>query len=80
MNIILLMGPPGAGKGTYAPQIEELTGFKHVSTGNLFRTEKNSGSSLGMLFNYYQEQGILIPDEISGLYSGSFQKFEDKQP
>jgi len=65
MNIIILMGPPGAGKGTCAPRIEELTGFKHVSTGNLFRTEKASGSSLGMLFNYYQEQGVLIPDEIS---------------
>lgn len=60
---ILLMGPPGAGKGTQAKNLAEEFKMDHLSSGDLFRAEKASGSELGQELSRYMETGALVPDE-----------------
>ncbi len=61
---IVLMGPPGAGKGTQAQRLVERFGLTHLSSGDIFRAEKASGSALGAKLSEYMEAGQLVPDEI----------------
>ncbi len=63
MNTVLL-GPPGAGKGTLAAVLKEKFGLLHISTGDLLREEMKSGSELGNKVKKYVEDGDLVPDEI----------------
>ncbi len=63
MNIVLL-GPPGAGKGTQAKTLIEQTGLTHVSTGDLFRAALRDGTELGMMAKSYMDRGALVPDEV----------------
>lgn len=63
MNVVLL-GPPGAGKGTLAAAIKEKFGILHLSTGDLLRAEMKSGSPLGREMKGYVERGELVPDEV----------------
>jgi adenylate kinase len=63
MNIILL-GPQGAGKGTQAQRLAGRAGAKHISTGDIVRTEIKSGSELGQKVQDYNDRGELVPDEI----------------
>ncbi len=63
MNTVLL-GPPGAGKGTLAAVLKEKFGLLHISTGDLLREEMKSGSDLGNKVKKYVESGDLVPDEI----------------
>ena len=63
MNIILL-GPPGAGKGTQAKTLAERTKLEHVASGDLFRAALREGTELGMLAKSYMDRGELVPDEV----------------
>lgn len=63
MNIVLL-GFPGAGKGTQAVKLEEKYCFKHVSTGDLIRAEISSGTPLGKQVSALIKQGNLVPDSL----------------
>lgn len=63
MNIVLL-GPPGAGKGTQAKTLIDQTGLTHVSSGDLFRAALRDGTELGMLAKSYMDRGALVPDEV----------------
>lgn len=63
MNVILL-GPPGAGKGTQAELLIEKYGIPHISTGDIFRAAVKEGTQLGVKAKEYLESGQLVPDEI----------------
>ncbi len=63
MNIILL-GPPGAGKGTQAKKIAESYALPHISTGDILRENINNKTKLGMKAKSYMERGELVPDEL----------------
>lgn len=61
---LVLLGPPGAGKGTQAKVLSNNLHIPHISTGDIFREVKESGSELGKKLDGYMEQGVLVPDEI----------------
>ena len=61
---IVLMGPPGAGKGTQAEKLVENYGMTHLSSGDIFRAEKASNSPLGEKLAQYMAEGKLVPDEL----------------
>jgi adenylate kinase len=61
--IILLLGAPGAGKGTHAPRIADYTGLPHISSGALLRGAVESKTELGVKAQEYMDAGSLVPDE-----------------
>ncbi len=63
MNIVLL-GAPGAGKGTQSAKLVEAFNFKHVSTGDLLRAAVKEGTELGVKAKGYMDAGELVPDEV----------------
>ena len=62
---IIMLGAPGAGKGTQAKMIAEKYGVPHVSTGDIFRANIKNGTELGMEAKKYMDQGLLVPDELT---------------
>lgn len=61
---LLLFGPPGAGKGTQAKRLIEMLGIPQISTGDMMRAERKSGSELGRKFDEYMSAGKLVPDSL----------------
>ena len=61
----ILLGGPGAGKGTQADRISRRLGLAHIASGDLFRQEQASGSELGKIAKSYMEKGQLVPDEVT---------------
>ncbi len=62
---LLIMGRPGAGKGTQAANIKEYYGIPHISTGDMFRAAIKNQTKLGLLAKEYMDKGLLVPDEIT---------------
>ncbi|MCQ2815281.1 MAG: adenylate kinase [Bacilli bacterium] len=62
---IILMGPPGAGKGTLAKQLKSEFNLAHISTGDMFRDAIKAGTELGKLAQSYIDEGHLVPDEVT---------------
>ncbi|KAB8142157.1 adenylate kinase [Chloroflexia bacterium SDU3-3] len=61
---VILLGAPGAGKGTQAKVLEERSGLVHIASGDLFRAALRKGTELGMLAKAYMDRGELVPDEL----------------
>jgi adenylate kinase len=62
---IILLGPPGAGKGTQAAYVARKLGLVHVSSGDLFRQALERGDDLAREVKSYMERGVLVPDELT---------------
>ena len=62
---LLIMGRPGAGKGTQAVNIKEYFNIPHISTGDMFRAAIKNQTKLGLLAKSYMDQGALVPDEVT---------------
>jgi adenylate kinase len=65
LNVVVLLGAPGSGKGTQAPILAERLGLPHVATGDLFRAAVRDGSPVGLEARRFMERGQLVPDDIT---------------
>lgn len=65
MKRVVLLGPPGAGKGTQATGIAEKYNIPHISTGDIFRANVKQGTPLGLKAKEYMDKGALVPDELT---------------
>lgn len=61
---IILFGPPGAGKGTQSKFLQELLQVPQISTGDMMRAERKTGSELGSRFDDFMSKGLLVPDSL----------------
>lgn len=61
---LILLGPPGAGKGTQAARLAESLGWPHISTGDMLRAARSAGTPLGEKAKGYMDRGDLVPDEL----------------
>ena len=62
---IVLLGAPGAGKGTQAVLLSQKLGLAHIASGDLFRKAQDEGTELGLLAKSYMEKGQLVPDQLT---------------
>ncbi len=62
---LVLLGAPGAGKGTQASGLAEILGVPHISTGDIFRANLRNETPLGLKAKSYMDQGLLVPDELT---------------
>jgi adenylate kinase len=65
VNVVVLLGAPGAGKGTQAPLLSDRLGIPVVATGDLFRAAVRDGTPLGIEARRYMDAGQLVPDEVT---------------
>jgi adenylate kinase len=63
LNIVLL-GPPGAGKGTQAARLADDFGLRYIATGNMLRDAVRDGTELGAKAKQYMDRGDLVPDDL----------------
>ena len=61
---LILLGPPGAGKGTQAAKLKEKFNIPHISTGDIFRENIKNGTELGKKAKEYMDKGALVPDDL----------------
>ena len=61
---LLIMGPPGAGKGTQAKILSDKYNLMHLSTGDILRNEIDNQTSIGLDAKHYMDQGLLVPDKV----------------
>ena len=61
---LIMLGAPGAGKGTQAKKIAEKYTIPHISTGDIFRANIKNGTELGKKAKTFMDQGLLVPDEL----------------
>ena len=71
---IILLGPPGSGKGTVAARLQQEFGLTHVSSGHLLRREVERGSAIGERVRVFLEKGDLVPDRIVLQFMGEWMK------
>src|SRR6266511_3421890 len=71
---IILLGPPGSGKGTLAARLQQEFGLRHVSSGHLLRREVESGSAIGLRARLFLEKGELVPDRTVLKFMGDWMK------
>ena len=64
-TFIVILGPPGVGKGTQAKILSERTGLAHISSGDLFRENLKNQTELGKLAQTYMSRGELVPDDVT---------------
>jgi adenylate kinase len=64
-TVVVLLGPPGSGKGTQAKRLVEVLGTPHVSSGDLFRHHLSQETELGQMAQMYMGQGELVPDDVT---------------
>ncbi len=64
-NVVVMLGPPGSGKGTQAKRLVDVLGIPHVSSGDLFRHHLSEGTELGRMAQKYMERGELVPDAVT---------------
>ncbi len=64
-RVYVLLGPPGAGKGTQAAIIAEKCGIPHISSGNIFRENLQNNTNLGKQARLYMDKGELVPDGVT---------------
>ena len=64
MRVIVMFGPPGAGKGTQAERLQKDFGFIHISTGDILREAVEKGTAVGLKAREYMEKGELVPDGV----------------
>lgn len=62
--VVILLGPPGVGKGTQAKRLVDATGMRHVSTGDLLRAARKEGTELGRKAQKFMDAGELVPDDV----------------
>lgn len=62
--VVILLGPPGVGKGTQAVQLSDTVGWEHISTGDLLRAARRDGTELGKKAQEYMDAGELVPDSL----------------
>ncbi len=62
--VLILLGPPGVGKGTQGARLCEALGLEHVSTGDLLRAARREGTPLGLEAQAYMDRGDLVPDDV----------------
>ncbi len=62
--VVILLGPPGVGKGTQAVRLADTVGWEHVSTGDLLRAARRAGSELGRKAQAFMDAGELVPDAV----------------
>lgn len=62
---VVLIGPPGGGKGTQAKRVSEAIGYPHISSGDLFRKNLRAETDLGKLAQGYLDRGELVPDDVT---------------